>query len=97
MGRRAVAVPAVIALAVIGMWFTPPPEGLTVQAWRLFVIFAGAIVFVVANALPILTASVIAVAAAVLSGLLSPAKAYAGFATARSFSSCWPFWWRDRS
>ena len=58
----------------------PPPEGLTVQAWRLFAIFAGAIVFVVANALPILTASVFAVAAAVLTGLLSPAKAYAGFA-----------------
>jgi DASS family divalent anion:Na+ symporter len=62
------------------MWFTPPPQGLTVQAWRVFVIFAGAIVFVVTNALPILTASVIAVAAAVLTGLLSPAKAYAGFA-----------------
>ena len=72
--------PAVIALAVIGMWLTPPPQGLTVQAWRLFVIFAGAIGSVVANALPILTASVIAVASSVLSGLLSPAKAYAGFA-----------------
>ena len=45
-GRRAVAVPAVIALAAVGMWFTPPPQELTVQAWRLFVIFAGAIVFV---------------------------------------------------
>ena len=33
-----------------------------------------------ANALPILTASVFAVAAAVLTGLLPPAKAYAGFA-----------------
>ena len=32
------------------------------------------------SALPILTASVLAVAAAVLSGLLPPAKAYAGFA-----------------
>ena len=34
----------------------------------------------VVNALPILTASVLAVAASVLTGLLSPAKAYAGFA-----------------
>jgi DASS family divalent anion:Na+ symporter len=80
MTRRAVAVPAVVAVVVIGMWFAPPPQGLTVQAWRLFVIFAGAIGCVVANVLPILTASVIAVASAVLSGLLSPAKAYAGFA-----------------
>jgi DASS family divalent anion:Na+ symporter len=50
------------------------------QAWRLFVVFAAAIVSVVVNAFPILTASVLAIAAAVLSGLLSPAKAYAGFA-----------------
>jgi len=35
---------------------------------------------VVVNAFPILTASVLAVAAAVLTGLLTPAKAYAGFA-----------------
>ncbi len=77
---RAIAVPAVIAAAILAIWFTPPPQGLTVQAWRLFAIFAGAIVFVVANALPILTASVFAVAAAVLTGLLPPAKAYAGFA-----------------
>jgi divalent anion:Na+ symporter, DASS family len=74
------AAPAVITTAILAMWFTPPPEGLTAQAWRLFALFAGAIVFVVANALPILTASVIAVATAVLTGLLSPAKAYAGFA-----------------
>ena len=72
--------PAVITAVILGMWFAPPPDGLTVQAWRLFALFAGAIVFVVANALPILTASVFAVAAAVLTGLLSPAKAYAGFA-----------------
>ena len=62
------------------MWFVPPPDGLAVPAWRLFAIFAAAIFSVVVNAFPILTASVLAVAAAVLSGLLSPAKAYAGFA-----------------
>ena len=72
--------PAVIALAIIGDVVHAAAAGLTVQAWRLFAIFAGAIVFVVTNALPILTASVLAVAAAVLTGLLSPAKAYAGFA-----------------
>jgi DASS family divalent anion:Na+ symporter len=77
---RAFLAPAVISAAILGMWFAPPPEGLTAQAWRLFAIFAGAIVYVVVGVLPILTASVIAVAAAVLSGLLAPAKAYAGFA-----------------
>jgi len=61
------------------LWWTPPPEGLSLEAWRLFAIFAAAIFAVVVNALPILTASVFAVAAAVLTGLLKPDDAYAGF------------------
>src|SRR4051812_11255417 len=74
-----VARAAVLAMAV-AVWLVPPPEGLTVQAWRVFVVLAAAIVSVVVNAFPILTASVFAVAAAVLTGILPPAKAYAGFA-----------------
>lgn len=70
-----------IACAVLGvaLWWTAPPAGLTLQAWRLFAIFITAIFSVVVNALPILTASVLAVAAAVLTGLLRPDDAYAGF------------------
>src|SRR4029434_7910113 len=64
------------------MWFVPPPNGLTVEAWRLFAIFGSTIASVVVNAFPILTASVFSVAAAVLTGLLPPEKAYAGFANA---------------
>ena len=78
-GRRVLIARIATALLVAIVWLTTPPEGLTVQAWRLFGVFAGAIVAVVANALPILTASVLAVAAAVLTGLLQPADAYAGF------------------
>jgi DASS family divalent anion:Na+ symporter len=63
----------VIGAAILAMWFTPPPQGLTVQAWRLFATFAGAIVSVVANVLRS-TASAFAVAAAVLTGLLPPAR-----------------------
>jgi DASS family divalent anion:Na+ symporter len=70
---------AVVVIALVG-WLLPPPEGLTVQAWRVFIVLAAAIVSVVVNAFPILTASVFAVAIAVLTGILSPAKAYAGFA-----------------
>jgi DASS family divalent anion:Na+ symporter len=70
---------ALVGIATV-MWFSPVPEGLTMPAWRLFTIFAAAIAAVVVNAVPILTASVIAVATAVLTGVLSPAKAYAGFA-----------------
>ena len=62
------------------MWFAPVPAGLTPEAWRLFALFAGAIAAVVMDALPILTASVLALAAAVLTGTLPATKAYAGFA-----------------
>jgi DASS family divalent anion:Na+ symporter len=69
-----------MVLVAVGLWFVPPPDGLTVDAWRLFGIFGTTIASVVVNAFPILTASVLAVAATVLTGLLSPEKAYAGFA-----------------
>src|SRR5215471_2165476 len=67
-----------IAVALI-IWFIPPPGSLTPQAWHLFAIFGATILSVVIGAFPILTASVLAIAAAVLSGTLSPAAAYAGF------------------
>jgi DASS family divalent anion:Na+ symporter len=70
---------ATVALALL-IWFAPPPEGLTVPAWRLFALFVAAIFSVIVGALPILTASVFAAAGAVLTGTLTPAKAYAGFA-----------------
>jgi divalent anion:Na+ symporter, DASS family len=69
----------VVALGLV-LWFLPVPEGLTAPAWHLFAIFAATIASVIAGAFPILTASVLAVAVAVLSGVLPPAKAYAGFA-----------------
>jgi len=70
---------AVIALA-LGIWFSPVPEGLVPDAWHLFALFVAAIVSVVIGAFPILTSSVLALAAAVLTGTLAPAKAYSGFA-----------------
>jgi DASS family divalent anion:Na+ symporter len=71
-----------IAAGALGLaiWFAPAPQGLDPQAWRLFAVFATAIFSVVVNALPILTASVLAVAIAVLTGLLEPEAAYSGFA-----------------
>jgi divalent anion:Na+ symporter, DASS family len=70
-----------VALALV-IWFVPPPEGLTVPAWRLFGVFGATIFSVVVGAFPIFTASVLAVAATVMTGLLTPAQAYAGFANA---------------
>jgi DASS family divalent anion:Na+ symporter len=82
MRWRSLAAWLAIAALALGIWFSAPPAGLTVQAWRLFAIFAAAIVAVVVNALPILAASVLAIAAGVLSGVVDPADAYAGFANA---------------
>ena len=70
---------APFALA-IGLWLVPVPEGLTSQAWHLFAIFAAAIFSVILAAFPLLTAAMLAAAAAVLTGTLSPAKGFAGFA-----------------
>ncbi len=70
-----------ISLAVgIGIWFAPVPDGLTPQAWHLFAIFGAAILSVILNAFPLLTAAVIALASAVLTGTVLPAKAFGGFA-----------------
>lgn len=79
-GRRSLVAQIATVALVAGLWWTSPPSELTVQTWRLFTVFAAAIFAVVAGALPILTASVLALAASVLTGLLRPDDAYAGFA-----------------
>jgi DASS family divalent anion:Na+ symporter len=77
---RRTRIARLVALAVaLGIWFVPPPGGLKVEAWHLFAIFGATILSVMIGAFPILTASVLAVAAAVLSGTLSAKDAYAGF------------------
>jgi divalent anion:Na+ symporter, DASS family len=64
----------------IGIWFWPIPSGLTKEAWHLFAIFAAAIIAVILNSFPLLTSSLLAVSAAVLTRTVDPAKAFAGFA-----------------
>ncbi|MBV8491042.1 MAG: DASS family sodium-coupled anion symporter, partial [Candidatus Eremiobacteraeota bacterium] len=65
----------------IGIWLTPIPAGLTPEAWHLFAIFIAAIVAVLDGAYPLLTSTMLAVAAVVLTGTLPPAKAFEGFAS----------------
>ena len=77
---RACAGLAGLATLTLGLWFGPVPDGLTTPAWHLFAIFIATIVAVVIDIVPILTASVAAVAVAVLTGTLAPEKAYSGFA-----------------
>ena len=70
-----------LAVAVLGVaiWATPPPTAIDARAWHLFAIFIATIFAVLIDAMPILNASLFAVAIAVLSRTLTPAEAYAGF------------------
>jgi len=64
----------------IGIWLVPVPAGLTAPAWHLFAIFVAAIAAVLVGAFPLLTSTMIAVAAVVLTGTITAAKAFGGFA-----------------
>jgi DASS family divalent anion:Na+ symporter len=70
-----------LATLIFGLviWFVPVPEGLTPQAWQLFAIFITAIFAVIINAMPILTASILALSASILTGTLKAEEAYSGF------------------
>jgi DASS family divalent anion:Na+ symporter len=65
------ALPFAIAL---GVWFAPVPGGLTPQAWHLFALFVGAISSVLVSAFPLLASTMIAVAAVVLTGTITPRR-----------------------
>jgi DASS family divalent anion:Na+ symporter len=71
------AMPFVLAA---GIWFAPVPEGLTAPAWHLFAVFVASISAVLLGAFPLLTSTMLAVAAVVLTDTLSAAKAFSGFA-----------------
>ena len=69
---------AVLAVGAV-IWASPTPAALDPRAWHLFAIFLATIIAVLIDAMPILTASVLAIAIAVLSGTLTPTEAYSGF------------------
>lgn len=71
------ALPFVMATAI---WFAPVPAGLTQQSWHLFAVFVTAIVSVLIGIFPLLTSTMLAAGAVVLTDTISPAKAFAGFA-----------------
>jgi DASS family divalent anion:Na+ symporter len=66
------------AIGVI-IWFLPVPDGLNEEAWRLFAIFLTTILTVLIQAVPIFLASVLGMVVAMLTGVLRPDQAYAGF------------------
>jgi DASS family divalent anion:Na+ symporter len=80
-GRRVAAARAAALATALAIWFGPRPAGLGEPAWHLFALFASAILSVVIGALPILTAAIFAVAAAVLTGTVQTADAWSGFSS----------------
>jgi divalent anion:Na+ symporter, DASS family len=71
------AFPFVLAAAI---WFWPVPAGLTAPAWHLFAVFVAAIVSVLLGVFPLLTSTMLAAGAVVLTNTISASKAFAGFA-----------------
>jgi len=71
------AFPFALATAI---WFWPVPPGLTAQAWHLFAVFVSAIISVLLGVFPLLTSTMLAAGAVVLTNTISAAKAFAGFA-----------------
>ena len=67
-----------LVLGII-IWHLPIPWDLSPNAWYLFAIFITAIIGVLIDALSIFTASVLALVAVVLFGVLTPEKAFSGF------------------
>lgn len=82
MSSPGLIVRRIIPFAVaIGIWLAPIPAGLTPEAWHLFAIFISAIIAVLDGAYPLLTSTMLAVAAVVLTGTLTPARAFEGFSS----------------
>jgi len=69
------------ALAAM-IWISPIPAGLTAQAWHLFAVFISAIISVLLGVFPLLTSTMLAAGAVVLTNTVSASKAFAGFANA---------------
>ncbi|QKF61995.1 anion permease [Campylobacter curvus] len=70
-----------LIVVLIGMviWFCPHPEAVTAQAWHLFAIVVATIVGLIVQPLPIGAVAFIGVTIAVLTNVLSPKDALAGF------------------
>ena len=63
----------------ITIWHLPAPWDLSPDVWHLFAIFITAIIGVLIDALSIFTASVLALVAVVILGVLTPVRAFSGF------------------
>ena len=73
-------VPLLITVAVgIIIWFIPPPEGVSAEAWHLLAIFVATIVGIISQPLPMGAVAIIGITATALTGTLSIGEALSGF------------------
>ena len=78
--ERINGVPWLITLAVgLALWFTPPPTGVTSEAWHLLAIFVATIVGIIAKPLPMGAVAVTGIMATALTGTLTIGQALSGF------------------
>ncbi|MBC61948.1 MAG: oxidoreductase [Zetaproteobacteria bacterium] len=61
------------------LWFSPPPNGLTLEAWHLFAIFITTISTTVFKFLNVFTVSILSLSFTILTKTLAPNVAYSGF------------------
>jgi DASS family divalent anion:Na+ symporter len=70
-----------ICFFAAGVWFTPPPPGLSLQAWHLLGIFLATLIGIVANLLPMGALALIGLAACTITHTLTIKQALSGFSS----------------
>ncbi|WPC66937.1 DASS family sodium-coupled anion symporter [Rhodoferax ferrireducens] len=65
----------------LAIWFTPAPQGLSLQAWHMFAIFAATIAGILTQPLPSGAVMLIAICVTIFTKTLTEAKALSGFAS----------------
>jgi len=68
-----------VMLLGASIWFSPVPEGLNVEAWRLFAVFAATILAVILQPLPMGVICFASLTLCALIGVLKPAQVLSGF------------------
>lgn len=63
------------------LWFTPPPAGLSLQAWHLFAVFVSTIVGIIVNLMPMGALAIFALALCTLTETLTIKQALSSFSS----------------
>lgn len=72
---------AVCLVIGVGLWFCPPPNGVTSQAWHLLAIFMATIVGIITTPLPLGAVALIALGIAMLTNVLSFSACFGAFSS----------------